>query len=201
MRRKEPPKINSIEPRNDELLELIKKYMFLKYDDSSIIDAILVESGNLITRDQLMMWKQVAFREKREAKLEIDVYLNNMLELGMFEDVKTQYEISKTMLITNSKTYHQLVKKGDVNMQIAMTNTIDKQMEGMRRIITSMAYLTKAREVMQRGFSGEGSGALDNNGGDKSGTTITIEAKPGSTFDDIVDQSIGEIELRENEVF
>jgi hypothetical protein len=195
MRRKEAPKINAIEPRDDELIELIKKYIFLQYDDDSMINAILTESGNLITRDQLKMWKQVALREKKEAKLEIDVYLKNMLELGMFEDVKTQYEIAKTMLITNSKTYHQVVKKGDINMQIALTNTIDKQMEGMRKIITSMGYLTKAKEVMERGFSG--AGALD----DKAGTTITIEAKPGSSFDEVVDQSIGEIELRENEIF
>ena len=193
-----PPKINAIEPRDDNLIGLIKKYIFLEFNDEAMIDAILTESGNLISREQLRQWKHIAIREKKEAKVEIDLYLENMLKVGMFEDVKRQYETAKTMLTTNTQTYFKIVKDGDVNKQIAITNTIIRQMEDMRKIVTSMGYLAKTKEILERGFAGGNGGAgLE----DRSGTSITIETKPGSSFDEAVEQSIGEIEMKDNEVF
>ena len=59
-----PPKINAIETRDDNLIGLIKKYIFLEFNDEAMIDAILTESGNLITREQLRQWKTVAIREE-----------------------------------------------------------------------------------------------------------------------------------------
>lgn len=187
-------KINAIEPRNERLLELIKKYIFFKYDDDSMINAILTEYGNEITKEELKKWKTIALREKKEAKLEIDVYLRNMIELGMYEDVMMQYELSKSMLLTNAKTFDKMVIKGDIDRQVMLTNAIDKQMEGMRRLVTSIGYMTKAKEVLEQGFQSNG---LE----DKAGTSITIEAKPGSSFDEVVNQSISEIELKDNEIF
>ncbi len=189
-------KINAIEPRNERLLELIKKYIFFKYDDDSMINAILTEYGNEITKEELKKWKAIALREKKEAKLEIDVYLRNMIELGMYEDVMMQYELSKSMLLTNAKTFDKMVIKGDIDRQVMLTNAIDKQMEGMRRLVTSIGYMTKAKEVLEKGFSSVG---LEED--DKAGTSITIEAKPGSSFDEVVNQSISEIELKDNEIF
>lgn len=191
------PKINAVEVRDDNLIGLIKKYIFLEFNDEAMIDAILTESGNLITREQLRRWKTVAIREKKEAKVEIDLYLENMLKVGMFEDVKRQYETAKTMLTTNTQTYFRIVKEGDTNKQIAITNTIIRQMEDMRKIVTSMGYLAKTKEILERGFAGGNGAALE----DQSGTSITIEAKPGSSFDEAVEQSIGEIEMKDNEVF
>lgn len=193
-----PPKINAIETRDDNLIGLIKKYIFLEFNDEAMIDAILTESGNLITREQLRQWKTVAIREKKEARVEIDLYLENMLKVGMFEDVKRQYETAKMMLTTNTQTYLKVVRDGDVNKQMAVTNTIIKQMEDMRKIVTSMGYLAKTKEILERGFAGgSGGAALE----DQSGTSITIETKPGSSFDEVVEQSIGEIEMKDNEVF
>jgi hypothetical protein len=190
---KDNNKINAIEPRNDRLIELIKKYIFYKYDDDSMLNAILTEYGSEITREELVKWKSIALREKKEAKMEIDVYLSNMIELGMYEDVMMQYELSKSMLITNSKTYNEMVIKKDVDRQVMLTNAIDRQMEGMRRLVTSIGYMTKAKEVLEKGFST----GLE----DKAGTSITIEAKPGSSFDEVVNQSIGEMELKDNAIF
>ena len=192
-----PPKINAIETRDDNLIGLIKKYIFLEFNDEAMIDAILTESGNLITREQLRQWKTVAIREKKEARVEIDLYLENMLKVGMFEDVKRQYETAKMMLTTNTQTYLKVVKDGDVNKQMAVTNTIIRQMEDMRKIVTSMGYLAKTKEILERGFAGGGAALEDQS----SGTSITIETKPGSSFDEAVEQSIGEIEMKDNEVF
>lgn len=191
---KKTPALSAIEPRDEELIGMIKKYMFLKYDDEAMINAILNQSGNLITRDTLKKWKAIAKRDKIEAKAEIDRYLENMLNLGMFEDVKTQYEISKDMLIQNSKTYNKMVREGDVNKQIALTSVIIRQMEDMRKVVTSMGYLSKTREILEKGFK-NGSPMME------VGTSIEIETRPGSSFDEAVDQSIGEIELKDNEVF
>lgn len=193
-----PPKINAIETRDDNLIGLIKKYIFLEFNDEAMIDAILTESGNLITREQLRQWKTVAIREKKEARVEIDLYLERMLKIGMFEDVKRQYETAKMMLTTNTQTYLKVVKDGDVNKQMAVTNTIIRQMEDMRKIVTSMGYLAKTKEILERGFAGGGAAALEDQ---SSGTSITIETKPGSSFDEAVEQSIGEIEMKDNEVF
>lgn len=193
-----PPKINAIETRDDNLIGLIKKYIFLEFNDEAMIDAVLTESGNLITREQLRKWKQVAVREKKESRIEIDLYLENMLKIGMFEDVKRQYETAKMMLTANTQTYLKVVKGSDVNKQMAVTNTIIRQMEDMRKIVTSMGYLAKTKEILERGFAGgNGGAALE----DRSGTSITIEARPGSSFDEAVAQSIGEIEMKDNEVF
>lgn len=199
-----PPKINAIETRDDNLIGLIKKYIFLEFNDEAMIDAVLTESGNLITREQLRKWKQVAVREKKESRIEIDLYLENMLKIGMFEDVKRQYETAKMMLTANTQTYLKVVKGSDVNKQMAVTNTIIRQMEDMRKIVTSMGYLAKTKEILERGFAGGGGGGGNGGGAaleDRSGTSITIETKPGSSFDEAVAQSIGEIEMKDNEVF
>jgi hypothetical protein len=193
--KKKVHKINAMETRNDELIDLIKKYIFLEFNDEAMIDAVLTESGDLITREQLKKWKHIAKTEKKDAKVEIDLYLENMLKIGMFEDVKRQYELAKSMLTTNSQSFFKVVRDGDVNKQMALTNVIIRQMEDMRKIVTSMGYLAKTKEILERGFAG--GGALE----DQSGTSITIETKPGSSFDEAVAQSIGEIEMKDNEVF
>jgi hypothetical protein len=183
-----------IEPRNEELIDLVKKYMFLEFNDEAIINTILTMTGNVITREQLLRLKETAKREKKESRIEIEIYLQQMMEVGIFEEVERQFETSKMMLITNTQTFSRVAAEGDVNKQIALTNVITRQMEDMRKIVTSMGWLAKSKEILERGFK---NGGLDNS----NGTSITIQTKPNSSFSEAIDQSIGEAELRDNEVF
>jgi hypothetical protein len=112
----------------------------------------------------------------------------------MFEDVKRQYEIAKMILLANTASFSKVAAEGDINRQIALTNVITRQMEDMRKIVTSMGYLAKTKEILERGFK---SGGID----DTNGTSITIQTKPGGSFDEAVNQSITEIEMKDNEVF
>jgi hypothetical protein len=186
--------ISPIEPRDEELISLVKKYVFLGFNDDSMVNSIMLMTGNIVTRDKLERLKELAKRDKREAKIEIEVYLNDMMEVGMFEEVERQFETAKLMLVTNTQTFARVAAEGDINKQIALTNVITRQMEDMRKIVTSMGYLAKTKEILERGFK---NGGVD----DSNGTSITIQTKPNVSFDEVVNQSIGEMELKDNEVF
>lgn len=186
-------KLNAIEPRDENLLEMIKKYIFLGFTDDSMVRAIETKSGNKITKSQLDKMKSIAIRDKKEAAYEIEQYLKNMVTLGMFEDVKTQYETAKDLLTINHMTFIKVAHEGDINKQIALTNVIVRQMEDMRKIVTSMGYLTKIKEYNERGF-------MEAPIHDK-GTSISVETKPKSTLDEAVAESISELDFKDNEVF
>ncbi len=186
--------ISPIEPRDEELISLVKKYVFLGFNDDSMVNSIMLMTGNIVTRDKLERLKELAKRDKREAKIEIEVYLKDMMEVGMFEEVERQFETAKLMLVTNTQTFARVAAEGDINKQIALTNVITRQMEDMRKIVTSMGYLAKTKEILERGFK---NGGVD----DSNGTSITIQTKPNVYFDEVVNQSIGEMELKDNEVF
>lgn len=191
-------KINAVEPYDPELVEMVKTYIFLKFNDEAMVNAIANRTGNVMTRADLNKWKDIAKRERKEAKVEIEEYMRTMIELRMFEDVKDQYERSKDILNTNHMTFVRVAREGDVNKQVALTNVIIRQTQELRNIGTTMGSLVKIKEYIEKGFN---EGPMDREGNGAGTTSISVQTKPKSSFDDAVAESISELDLKDNEVF
>ncbi len=181
----------SIQRNDDEVIELVKRYLILKLDDETIVKYILNETGIVVSFTDLKKYKTIAKREKYESKRELDKYMKDMLEIGMFNSVRKQNDMTEIMIDKNFKSFLKAAENNDMPNQIAFTQILHKEFEDQRKISTSMGYLTKTREILEKGLQDKEAGET---------TSILVETKPGDQLDETIQNSMSEIELNDNRV-
>lgn len=179
---------------------MVKKCKVLELNDEAIINTIELETGKLITKSQLEELVQMALREVREQKIEVDVHMDYMVKVGLYEDAMKHHEMLSVLeRVIYSEIIEEAVKKGDEknrNMMLAMTNTLTKVFAAKDNNITNIGFLSKTRAIWEQGSKEN----QENASGTAEPKASIIIKNQKQDIDKLIEQSIDKKELENNRV-
>lgn len=182
--------------QTNKLVEIVKKCRVLELNDEAIINTIELETGKLISRKQLQELTAMALREVRENKIEVDVHMDHMIKVGLYQDAMNHHEMLSVLeRVIYSEILEEAVKKGDEknrNLMLAMSNTLTKVFAAKDNNITNIAFLTKTKAIWEQGKNDSGT--------DEPKAAIMIKNQK-EDINKLIDQSIDKRELENNRVF
>lgn len=181
--------ISRYEKRN-KLIDIVKKCQLCQATKDMMKMTIELETGREIKDDELTHLITAANRQIKEQQIEVEVYTEYMIRVGLFTELmKTQYILSTIEKFNFANFLEEANKKEDkdANKMANISSILLKIAAEQRNTITSLGYLTKAKQI------------LENNNPDNLNkkTTIMMD-RTEKSVEDLVDQSMNVVELEEN---
>lgn len=174
--------------KEDRLLERIYTLLTVDIPDQGILNLIETEFDIVMSQEKLNDYKKKIIEMKRNYRIELESYMNWLVEHGMYHDVRKQMEMTNTMISHNMKFYTKAVRDGNEDRAQQWTNILIKQFDDNRKIFTSMGYLKATKDYITEQVKGQG----------KKDSAILIQGKEGENPND---QVISKLQLEQNEVF
>jgi hypothetical protein len=178
--------------KSNKLVDIIKKCQLFEANHDMMKITVELETGQQLSDTDLIKLINIANQQIKEQQIEVDVYTEYMIRVGLFAELmKTQNVLSTLQKFNFAKFLEEANKKNgaDVNKMVNISGILLKISTEQRNTITSLGYLTKAKQI------------LENNDPDNINkkTRIMVENAEKSV-DELVDQSLNVVELEDNRV-
>ncbi len=175
--------------KSTHLVSVVRKYMGMNLRDDVLLDVIENEMGKKLTLGELVPIIDKAKREIQEAEIQVQIYMDHMIRIGLFESTINQDNsldlLQKIILGMIVREDNKPEDQKNHNLILTAAEKYTKVAAAKSNVITNMGYLSKARKILE---------IQENENKDK--TTIMIE-NPTDKY-----QKENKIlEIEDNEVF
>jgi hypothetical protein len=196
-----PKKTRAIKPlkkatnyeKSTRIVDVVKKCRLSQLSNDITLDVIEFETGKRLTLDELKPIIELAKREVKEQKIQVDMHMDYMVRIGLYEDSMIQHD---QLTIVEKMIFGMIIKEGvkpqdivNQNLILNAANTLTKVMAAKSNTITNIGFLSKTKMILEQGIS-------DNK--DEKGTVIV--EKRGKEIDKLVDDAIDIQEMEQNRV-
>lgn len=144
--------------KSSKLIEKVKVYQLLKLSHADMLDALEVQTGTKFTDKELQNLITKANEEVKLEEIEVNEHLEYLVRIGFFVDLVKQRD---TLDILHSTLLGLLFKemnkknKASIPNIVNLNNSLLKVFAEQRNMTTSMAFLAKARAILEnRGEEG-----------------------------------------------
>lgn len=186
--------------KSSKLTDIIKKCKIMELNDEAIINTIEIESGKVITKDQLADLVEIARREVREQQIEVDVHMEHMVKIGLYTDAMNHHEMLSTVerIIYSMILEEAVSKQKNRNMILNMSNTLTKVFDTKDKTAMNIAFLTKTKTMWEQTMNQDPLSTESINNKEPKASIMIKDQK--QNVEKLIEQAIDTKELQSNRV-
>src|SRR5687768_6764427 len=196
-----PRKTTAIKPlkastyeKSTRIVDIVKVCRLSQLSNDITLDVIEFETGKRLTLDELKPVIEAAKREVKEQQIQVDMHMDYMVRIGLYEDNMQQHSQLTTIqkmifgLIMNEGVKPKDLMNKNFLLNAATVHT--KVVAAKNNVITNIGFLSKTKAILEQG--------VNDDKGDKG--TIIVE-KREKEIHKLADEAFDVKEMEENRVF
>lgn len=196
-----PRKTTAIKPlkkatnyeKSTKIVDVVKMCRLNQFSNDITLDVIEFETGKRLSLDELKPVIEVAKREVKEQQIQVDMHMDYMVRIGLYEDTMKQHsQLTTVEKLIFGIIINEGVKPKDImnkNLIMNAATVLTKVMAAKSNTITNIGFLSKTKMILEQGVS------------DKEEKGSIIVEKRGKEIDRLVDEAIDVKEMEDNAVF